>query len=307
MSPRWSNISSGFSTGGASGLLSRLPLIGKLGRDELRVLVQPHQLVLTRLGGWRKQTIVHEKILRVAPALVAVSQDASTVAPRWQAALQQLDAALREAAWQGCQAQVVLSNHFVRYALIPWNDALGSPVEQEAFMRHCFVQAYGDAARQWDIRAAKARYGHRTLASAVEPALVQALQLSFGQAGMRLQHIHPLLMQAVNETRQQLGSKETRGNLCLALPEHGRLTLLLIENGQWRSVQSHTLHHEPKDLLRELIQRDAILAGLECTDWPVVAYAAEPASPALHWPGRQIRQLSRMVPYSRKLAMAGAR
>jgi hypothetical protein len=303
VSPRWSSLSTGVS----SGLASRLPIVGDIWRDELRVLVQPHQLVLTRLSGWRKQTIVHEKTLRVDPTLTVVSQDAATPSPRWQAALQQLDAALREPAWQGCQPQVTLSNHFVRYALIPWNDALGSPVEQEAFIRHCFAQAYGEAARQWNIRAAQARYGHATLASAVEPALVQALQLSLGQAGMRLQHIHPLVMQAVNETRQQLGTKEARGNLCLAVPEHGRLTLLLIENGQWRSVQSHTVHREPKDLLRELIQRDAILAGLDCSQWPVVAYAAEPASPALHWPGRPIRQLSRMVPYSRKLAMAGAR
>ena len=310
MSPRWSNISSGLYTGGTSGLLSRLPLIGKLGRDELRVLVQPHQLVLTRLGGWRKQRVICEDVITIARPSPAMAGDAGIPAPAiWQAALTQLALALRDQAWQGCQPRVVLSNHLVRYVLIPWNASLSRPEEKHAFVRHCFTQAYGEPARQWDLRVSPAGYGQATIASGVDPALLQALQHCFAEAGMRLQHIHPLLMQAINETARQRSKRAGKGKrgtasasgLCLAVLEQGRIAVLLQQDKQWRSVQCHSAH---VDALPALIQRDAILAGLDSQPWPVVVYSAEPGAPRVHISGRALQQFSREIPFVRQPGLA---
>lgn len=304
MSPRWSNISSGFSTGGASSLLSRLPLIGKLGRDELRVLVQPHQLVLTRLGGWRKQRVICEDVIAIARPSAAMTSDAGTPAPTiWQAALTQLALALRDQAWQGCQPRVVLSNHLVRYVLIPWNASLSRTEEKHAFVRHCFTQAYGEPARQWDLRVSPAGYGQAAIASGVDPALLQALQHCFAEAGMRLQHIHPLLMQAINETARQRSKRGTASasGLCLAVLEQGRIAVLLQQDKQWRNVQCHSAHIEA---LPALIQRDAILAGMDSQQWPVVVYSAEPGAPRVHISGRTLQQFSREIPFVRQPGLA---
>ena len=307
MLPRWSSLRPGTSPG----LLSRLPLISHLWRDELRVLLQPHQLVLTRLSGWRKQRVVCEEVIAIARTPQALPDDtaqAGTPAPAiWQAALTQLAVALRDQPWQGCQPRVVLSNHLVRYVLIPWNASLSRPEEKQAFMRHCFTQAYGEPARQWDLRVSPAGYGNAAIASGVEPGLVQALQLCFAEAGMRLQHIHPLLMQAINETARQRSKRTGKGRadktagLCLAVLEQGRIAVLLQQHGQWRSVQCHSAHAEA---LPALIQRDAILAGLDSQPWPVLVYSAEPGAPRVHISGRALQHFSREIPFARQPGLA---
>ena len=307
MLPRWSSLPTGFS----SGLASRLPIIGDIWRDELRVLLQPHQLVLTRLGGWRKTRVVYEDVIAVVRQS-SVHSESNTpgmvngVPPTpWQAALHQLAVTMRDAQWQGCQPRVILSNHFVRYVLIPWNASLSKPDEQRAFVRHCFTQAYGEPARQWDIRTSPAGYGKPSMASSVEPDLIQALRLCFAEAGMHLQNIHPLMMQAINETRRQLGkqtkSQQAEKSLCLAVLEQGRLAVLLQQNNDWRSLQCHAASI---DALPALIQRDAIISGLESDHWPLVVYSAEPGMPRLNITGRKLHQLSREIPFLRQPDLA---
>jgi len=49
-------------------------------------------------------------------------------------------------------ATVILSNHFLRYALVPWRAELADAKEDLSFARHCFTKVYGKAAQQWKLR-----------------------------------------------------------------------------------------------------------------------------------------------------------
>ena len=40
-------------------------------------------------------------------------------------------------------ATVILSNHFMRYTLVPWRDELSDAEEELAYARHCFTKVYG--------------------------------------------------------------------------------------------------------------------------------------------------------------------
>lgn len=50
------------------------------------------------------------------------------------------------------RVSVVLSNHFVRYALLPWAAALRSEQDWLEFAHHSFLLSYGEPARAWHVK-----------------------------------------------------------------------------------------------------------------------------------------------------------
>ncbi|MCB5187946.1 hypothetical protein LG200_08000 [Methylobacillus caricis] len=257
-------------------------------RDELRVLIQPHKLTLLRVKGGMKRLPVAIEELPLAATENSLAKAASH--EFWQPAVTTLHKALKDPKWRGCKPKVVISNHFANYSIIPWNAGLTSHKEQQAFVRHCFMQAYGDFSRSWDVRASPAPYGNPTLASAIEDNLLQALRHEFRQAGMPLRNIHPHLMMAINVIRQQFGRKPLPPSMCMVMLEHGRLLIALVESGKWLSLQNYAAESDIEIQLEALIEREAIIAGIDAGTWPVFIYWPEPnINIALQ--GRKVRNI----------------
>lgn len=258
------------------------------GRDELRILLQPHKLsLLKRQRGLRSSPLLMEEF-----PLKPQQEPSAAYGEFWQPAVASLSQLLLQPQWQGCRPEVVISNHFAHYAIIPWNDSINSRKEQGGFVRHCFTQAYGDFSRHWDLRCSAPRHGKSTLASAIDERLLQSLRLTFQQAGMPLKLIHPHLMLAVNSMRHQL--KRVPGlkalaleNLIVAMLEDGKLIIALIADGEWLSLQSYAAEADIDNQLLALLEREAVIAGVDCSSWPLVFYAAE-TRPALTLSGRQV-------------------
>lgn len=259
-----------------------------VGRDELRIFLQPHKLSLLKF----KRGIRTSPLLMEEYPLLPQPGQAAAYGEFWQPAVASLSQLLQQPQWQGCRPEVVISNHFAHYAIIPWNEGISSRDEQGGFVRHCFTQAYGDFARHWDLRFDTPRHGKPTLASAIDERLLQSLRLTFEQANMPVRHIHPHLMLAVNSMRRQL--KRIPGLKALALEslimvmlEDGKLIIALIEQGEWLSLQSYAAEADIDNQLLALLERESVLAGLDTSAWPVVFYAAE-TRPALQLAGRDI-------------------
>ncbi|MDP2247549.1 MAG: hypothetical protein Q8J65_05410, partial [Nitrosomonadales bacterium] len=94
------------------------------------------------------------------------------------------------------------------------------------------------------------------------------------QARLPTQSIYPSLMLAANETRDYLGKEKTGTSMWFVALEPGRLCLILIEKGQWRSVKSIAAEADISRQLQALIQRESIMAGLDTTHWPVVIHSS---------------------------------
>jgi hypothetical protein len=122
----------------------------------------------------------------------------------------------------------------VRYALVPWNDALATPAEEEAYLRHHFAKIHGERAKAWTFRASEARPGQRRLASAVDAALVSSLVEAFKGKKAKLVSIQPALMRRFNAVRRSL--PPAGAWLVLAEPERACIALHGPEG--WRAVQS---------------------------------------------------------------------
>ena len=107
-------------------------------------------------------------------------------------------------------AKVILSNHFMRYTMMPWSETLSDAAEEEAYARHCFRQLYGADVEHWELRLSPQRAGLPQLASAVDRRLLAALRGVFERNGVALESIQPRLMAAYNNSRRTL-QKPVRG------------------------------------------------------------------------------------------------
>jgi hypothetical protein len=173
----------------------------------------------------------------LAPAAVTVGArtidcDPAFGAAPWDGAI----AALRAIEWkERCRVSVVLSNHFVRYALVPWNEALGDPAEEEAYVRHHFARIHGERAKSWALRWSTERAGAPRLASAIDRALLDAVKQSCGAGGKaRLVSIQPALMAAANAARRAVPAS----GAWLVCGDAERACVALHAQGAWRSVQN---------------------------------------------------------------------
>lgn len=170
----------------------------------------------------------------------SIACDPAAGAEPWQGAL----VALRSLEWtKPCRVTVVLSNHFVRYAVLPWADGLSTPAEEEAYLRHHFAKIHGERAKGWTLRASEAPRGALRLASAIDTALVDALKAAFPKSGKaKLVSVQPELMEAANRWRQAIPA----AGAWLVLAEPERACIALHAGHGWRSVQNakgdwHTL------------------------------------------------------------------
>ena len=265
-------------------------------RDELRISVEPRRLVMLRVKRGSGNAVIDRQVIEFEPAVLPASAEAlNPVAARaafqdsWRPSVAALRTALRDPRGQDASPRVVLSSHFVRYAIIPWNAELANAAERDAYLRHCFVLAYGEVARQWDLRLSPAGFGQAALASGISTALLEAIRIEFEQAGMKAGNVHPHLMPALNETWKYLGKAQTGKSFWFVSIEPGRLCLGLMENGQWRLFRSHATEADISGQLQALIQRESIMTGIDTSHWPVIVHWSETESPGqIHLPGHTV-------------------
>jgi hypothetical protein len=128
---------------------------------------------------------------------------------------------------------VVLSNHFVRYALVPWNAALADPAEEEAYVRHHFGRIHGERAKSWRLRWSPEPGDAPRLASAIDSALLDSLKDCF-KGNARLVSVQPCLMDAANRARHAVPAS----GAWLVFVERERACVALHAGGRWRSVHN---------------------------------------------------------------------
>jgi hypothetical protein len=175
-------------------------------------------------------------LVRLAPAEIAVGATRYPCDPAfgqepWHGALD----ALKAVSFARSRVSVVLSNHFVRYALVPWSAALSTPAEEEAYLRHQFAKIHGERAKSWLLRASEAPRGEARLASAVDAELIAAIKALFPKgAKAKLVSIQPALMHVFNGARAGLPD----AGAWVVIAEDERACVALHARGAFRSVQN---------------------------------------------------------------------
>lgn len=216
-------------------------------REQVTIGLSPRQVTMRRYARGLRPVL---KESRMFACRAPVSGET------WQPAIETLDAAMAGARGAGANIGVVLSNHFVRYLVLPWQPDLANEQEESMFARTKFLHAFGEAARDWVMKTSCAKPGQSSVGCAVESALIEALKSRLELAPFQLRSVQPFLMAACNARR-----KLPAGDAWIAIAESGRLLLGLMREGQWVSLRSRHLHDGTE--LAPIIEQEALLVGVD--------------------------------------------
>lgn len=193
-------------------------------RERLLIGLSPSELTLVRIKGLSRPRVTTKHTASCDPAFGPEP---------WHGAAASLKSAAEALRGEALDVTVVLSNHFVRYALVPWNDALAGAAEELAFARHCFTKIHGERSKSWTLSLSEEPAGMPRLAGAIDTALLEAVRKYFPTGGKaRLVSLQPYLMAVVNCWRGSMA--QTGAWLLIAEPE--RACLALHSKGRWQAV-----------------------------------------------------------------------
>ena len=168
-----------------------------------------------------------------------------------------LESSLQSKNLKKADAMVILSNHFMRFLVLPWNEASLSAAEQMALVQHRFDEVYGESSASWEFRLSEGSFGLSSIASAVPRELLNQLKKLIEDSPLHLNSVQPYLMMAFNACRRELGKQDG----WFVLAERDTFCIGLLQGGQWSSIR---LRHVVADWFEEamlLLEREALLAA----------------------------------------------
>lgn len=214
-------------------------------RDRIGVSLSPGRVGLLRFArGWQPQLAQSE----VAEDETGAEDVTGSVAIRLLAALL-ADASMSRRA----DVSVTLSNHFVRYVVLPWSDVV-SDEDWQALAQHQFHIVYGDAAVEWVTTVAWQGPDRPVLACAAPRALVDMLHATVRTAGMRLASVSPYFVAAFNFCRRRL----PEDGFWFGVVEPGRFAFGGVERGTWLSVASRRLGSDDTLQLAQTLEQEVL-------------------------------------------------
>src|SRR4051812_41418740 len=237
-------------------------IVSRLSADHFQIALSPHQVAMVRFSrGWKSSRVTERRLLPCQPA--------GERQPNWSTPLAALTDILPKRISTNTPIRVILSNHFLRYMVLPWSPELVTQSEELDYAYARFAQVFGDKARQWVIRSSDAPAGAERLGAAIDAAFLEALSLALGAGGLALNSCQPALMAQFNACRQQI-----RDNAWLVSAERGRLLVAWIHKHRWRFVRMRPLN-EAVVPLRDILEQERLLLSANEPGYKVFVSAAD--------------------------------
>lgn len=264
----------------------------------MHIVLTPNRVILVRFARGLRPRVVDQAIVNCAPG-------APPEAAAWAPALATLQQQLSGRQWRDAEVHFILSNHFVRYLMVAWDEKLRAGDEQLAMARYAFSEVYGDAADDWELRWQEGLPPAPCLASGVDRGLLAGLRELFVDAGRRLRlgGVRPYLVTAFNRWRREI---DGRGDWFL-LAEPGRLCLAWFRHNEWLGLHSQQAGADWWRELPQTLERVRLQSGQGegparlCIHAPGVEEAG--LAPGPGWSARLLRLPAGEAGYA--MAMSG--
>jgi hypothetical protein len=190
----------------------------------------------------------------------------------WAPAIGTLARALGTVGWRGAQANVVLSDQFVRYVVVPGAAGAASREERRALARHLFRATYGEHAAHWRVSVGMQGARGETIAAAVDPALIDRLVATLAAAGLVARSVEPFLAAAFNRCRRAIGD----GPAWLAVAEPDRACVAYVAAGRWYAVANRRVARALRAELAGVLEQARLASGLPAEKGEVFLVTREP-------------------------------
>lgn len=204
----------------------------------------------------------------------------------WRPAVALLAEQLAKEVARGAVAiDLELSNHFVRYLVVPRRKDLRGRAEVEAFARHRFTQTYGAAAQEWDLCISED--GAARMAAAVDRRLLAELRRVCKDAKAQLKSVVPALSAGFDQAR----IARDADRYWYVQRERGRVCIGCVELGNWALVHSQGLVKGDAHELGGIFQQLAMTSAGWVPDLPIYTQGFDGATlSALARQGWKVRQ-----------------
>lgn len=189
--------------------------------DRSAILIHPERVVIERRP-WRGA---------LERRAGAVASGAAGEAD-WQPALAAMRSLLGSGRGRGT-ARVVVADHFVRYALLPWSELLVGGKARQAMAQAIFRETLGDKATALEIALDRPRFGSSGVAAGIDRAFLGGLRQAVKAAGLRLESLQPRLLHELAAAGRRLD------NGWFACLDSGRIAIVGIRRGEAASLRNH--------------------------------------------------------------------
>lgn len=213
--------------------LNRLPIIFN---KRLTVMLSPETIALVEANGGGNQIVNFD----------------NTHQTNWLKPLAELREQLVTGKYRGYQLDCVLSQHFVRMALVSFQSGL-SESEELAYFQHVLQGMYGDVAKDWTLQAQQQGLGQAWSIAAIDTLLLAELRSICDAENIRLGKLQPLVSLA------GLAWSKLQVAGWLVLIEPFRLTLIYAEKDQIHATKSVRVDSDWMEQFPQLIQRETLM------------------------------------------------
>lgn len=110
----------------------------------------------------------------------------------------------------------ILSNHYVRYAILPWQSDIYSKQDWQSLAENHLRSLYGSVVESWKISVAMQGYGKPIIISAIDLLLLERLEVLAKEFDWIVMSVEPALMTVFNHYRN---SVKANGFLMMIEPE----------------------------------------------------------------------------------------
>ncbi len=243
-------------------------------RPVWHVGLSAQRLVLARANGLWPGKLSGWESIDLPETLLAAGPGAAVVPP-WKPAVDALKERLTRGKTDKPALRVVLSGRFVRWQLLPWRNELTHSKEVGAYTSLRFLETFGKSAQDWHITHSLQGPARPVPACAVDAALMDTLQHLCASAGGRLTLVTPYFSAAFDQWRGKLGTKPT----WFGAVESDCVTLGLLKDNRWVSLQSQRVSESWQDILPGMMAKMGIAAGL--SDPTMTIYLVGESGPAV--------------------------
>ncbi|PKO41734.1 MAG: hypothetical protein CVU33_00080 [Betaproteobacteria bacterium HGW-Betaproteobacteria-6] len=189
--------------------------------DRLTLFIHPQRVVLERQP-WRGAR--SRQLSEVAPPAAGEAD--------WQPVLAVAETLLRSTG-KGASLHIVVADHLVRYALLPWSEMLTGQSARLDMARALFRNALGERAATLDIALDRPVFGKSGVAAGIDRQLLDGLRAAAKARRLRLNSVQPRLVAELAAQQKQLNDG------WLACLDLGWLTLAGIRDGEIASLRNH--------------------------------------------------------------------
>jgi hypothetical protein len=249
--------------------------VSPLWRDEVGIFVGPSKIVLARMRrGIRPKCIAEQGIP------VAESADGD-----WSPALDTLGEQLDNEMWQDANLRVVVSDHWARFAVVPWSPELSKDAERITHAKMILTSTYGEMIDQWTTCLSDSPPNSPAIVSAIPTELLDQLEQIVATRKLRIVSLQPHLIVSYNSWREYLPD----ATAWFASIDDGSLSAMHLTNGRCDKIRSVRISDDWTVEIRRIqtmgrLAQNRTAEGRVYVDAPVWLRAvADKSNTALEW------------------------